>query len=60
MFYCFTDPDDCHSSACLGSFESLLAEDTSEVQMSLCTQEEANNTASIWEIDISEVSVKTT
>ena len=56
MFYCFTEPDDCHSSACIGNFESVLAEETSEVQMSLCTQEEDTNTASIWEINISEVS----
>ena len=56
LFYCFTDPDDCHSSACIGNFESVLAEETSEVQMSLCTQEEDTNTASIWEINISEVS----
>ena len=56
MFNCFTEPDDCHSSACIGNFESVLAEETSEVQMSLCTQEEDTNTASIWEINISEVS----
>ena len=56
LFYCFTEPDDCHSSACIGNFESVLAEETSEVQMSLCTQEEDTNTASIWEINISEVS----
>ena len=55
-FSCFPDPEDCHYCACVGNFESLLTEDISEVQMSLCTQEEANNTASLWEIDISEVS----
>ena len=55
-FSCFPDPEDCHYCACVGNFQSLLTEDISEVEMSLCTQEEANITASIWEIDITEVS----
>ena len=55
-FSCFPDPEDCHYCACVGNFESLLTEDISVVQMSLCTHEDANNTASLWEIDISEVS----
>ena len=57
-FSCFTDPDDCASSACLGTFQSLLAEDISEVQLSLFTREGDVNTASIWEINISEVSFR--
>ena len=55
-FSCFPDPEDCLYCACVGNFESVLTEDIAEVEMSLCTQEEANITASLWEIDISEVS----
>ena len=54
-FSCFPDPEDCHYCACVGNFESVLTEDIAEVEMSLCTQEDANITASLWEIDISEV-----
>ena len=55
-FSCFPDPDDCHYCSCVGNLESILTEDITEVEMSLCTLEEANITASLWEIDISEVS----
>ena len=54
-FTCFPDPDDCHSSACVGNFLSLLTEDISEVQVTLRTEEQEVNTASIWELNISEV-----
>ena len=56
MFSCFPDPDNCHYCACVGTLESLLTGNMTEVAMSLCTREEDVNTASIWEIDISEVS----
>ena len=54
-FSCFPDPDDCHYCSCVGNLESILTEGITEVEMSLCTREEANITASLWEIDISEV-----
>ena len=53
-FSCFPDPDDCYSSACVGSFESILTPDIKSVELRLCTQENDVNTASIWEINISQ------
>ena len=53
-FSFFPDPDDCYSSACVGSFESILTPDIKSVELRLCTQENDVNTASIWEINISQ------
>ena len=52
-FSCFMDPDDCGSNACLGDFQSILTNATTEVWMMLCVPEEEENTAAIWEINIS-------
>ena len=56
VFQCFPDPEDCGSSACIGDFLSLLTENVTEIDLSLCVAETEVNTAAIWEINISEVS----
>ena len=55
---CFPDPDNCDASACVGDFYSLLSEDSNEIRLSLCVNEAQVNTASIWEINVSEVELK--
>ena len=55
LFRCFPDPEDCGSSACIGDFLSLLTENVTEVDLSLCVPETEVNTAAIWEINMSEV-----
>ena len=55
QFSCFPDPDNCKSTACVGNFESVMSEDVTEVQLSLCVADTDPNTAAIWEINISEV-----
>lgn len=59
QFQCFPEPDDCGSSACIGDFLSLLTENVTEVDLSLCVAETEVNTAAIWEINISEVGSNT-
>ena len=56
-FNCFLEADSCSSSSCAGSFASVLSEDVAEVQLSLCVADTDPNTAAIWEIDISKVSL---
>ena len=56
-FSCFPDPDDCRSNACVGSFESIITEGLSEIELSLCVNAKEVNTASIWEINISKVDI---
>ena len=55
-FTCFPDPDDCRSNACVGDFESIITEGLTEVELSICVNEEEVNTAAIWELNISKVS----
>ena len=43
------------STPCVGSFESVLGNNVTEVSLNLCVMENDNNTAAIWEIDISKV-----
>ena len=52
-FSCFLDPEDCKSNECVGDLQSILEDETEEVELSLCVPIEEVNTASIWEIDIS-------
>ena len=52
-FSCFLDPEDCKSNACVGDFQSVLEEETKGVQLKLCVPADEENTASIWEINIS-------
>jgi len=52
-FSCFLDPEDCKSNACVGDFQSILEDDTEDVELSLCVPVDEVNTASIWEINVS-------
>ena len=54
-FFCFTEPNNMASTPCVGSFESVLGNNVTEVSLNLCVNENDNNTAALWEIDISKV-----
>ena len=54
-FVCFASADNCDATSCTGSFQSVINDEVTEIEMSLCVAESDPNTAAIWEILISKV-----